>query len=396
MPNITEQLKQLKQVKPRKEWVDSERELLLSQITRQTAVKQQSVFVNSWYLAKSLMPGSLLRFVARPVGVLTVITLFIFSSGIFGVNASKNSLPGDFLYSVKLTSEKVQVGFTVAEEKKAQMHMGFAEERVNEIEAVSQKAITPQKKQEKIDVAAAGLSQEMKKTQQTLEQVKQDSTKSKLIVEAVQKVDQKAEELGDRLEQQKQELLQNDVLVGKSMDIAKEATDVTAVKAVEVIVDKREKGDVSVTDNELVETINKKINKEQEKIKQVETQVKEAAQGQAKLIVDQEKDVETLAVDQKNVDQNIIPNQAEQKLTEAKDFLNHGDLGSALEKIKESATLTQEAKVGAETIVSQNKEAAEQAEEVATDPSEILPIEDKNAEGEKETTIENKGTLKVE
>ena len=112
--------------------------------------------------------------------------------------------------------------------------------------------------------------------------------------------------------------------------------------------------------------------------------------------MDQEKDVETLAVDQKNVDQNIIPNQAEQKLTEAKDFLNHGDLGSALEKIKESATLTQEAKVGAETIVSQNKEAAEQAEEVATDPSEILPIEDKNAEGEKETTIENKGTLKVE
>lgn len=402
MANILEQLKELKSIKPRKDWVAAEREVLMSQITRQGTVKPQSFYVNGWYLFKSLLPGSLLRFAARPLGALCVIAVFIFSTGIFGVNASKGSLPGDLLYSVKRTSEKVKVGMTVAEEDKVKLHMDFAEERVNEIEAVSGQDNKPQKKQQQIKVAAEGLQEEMKKTQQTLEKVKQEPKRVEKIVAAVKIVDKKAEELGDRIAQQKQGLDPTQVEVSKSLDKAKDATDETAVKAVEVIIDKHEKGGIKMAESELVETINKKITKAQEKIKQVETQIAEAnvavQESEKAAAVKSANDKAATAGAENTAADNAVspagtavtdpanptasvateaatentgqptsqsiaadikdmPGQAEQKLTEAKDFLDHGDLSSAIEKIKESSTITNEVKVGVETI-SQNIENA--------------------------------------
>ena len=146
MEKIIEQLKTLQNVKPRKEWVQLQRELLLSQIKSQAAARKQSRILNTWFLVKSFMPTSVLRFAAKPLGALTVLAVFVFGTGMLGVNASKGSLPGDILYSVKRTSEKMQVGLTVSKEKEAALHVQFAEERVNEIEKVTQGQATSDKK----------------------------------------------------------------------------------------------------------------------------------------------------------------------------------------------------------------------------------------------------------
>mgnify|MGYP001588884829 FL=1 len=387
MDKILEQLKELKNIRPREGWVNAQRELLLSQITTQNAVKPQSFLVNGWYLVKSLMPVGVLRFVARPVGVFVSLMVLIFSTGMFGVNASRGSLPGDFLYQVKLTSEKVKVGFTVAEEKKAVLHVQFAEERVKEIEKVSQKSSSIETKKEQIKVAATGLKDEMTKTNETLDKVKQDQTKSKEVVATVKQVDQKTTELGVRIDQKKEELKDNKE-ISKSLSEVKAAMAETGVKAVEVIVSKHESGAVKLSDSEIIETINnidKKIENAQKKVDEATLQVKEvttnvtdaekqqtAATVAATTATDKKDDQKTtvdtatqkatdsagatainsaLTAQEVKVDEiKSKPTEAGLKLTEAKDLLNHGDLSSAIQKVQQVSALTTEVQQGVNNI----------------------------------------------
>ena len=370
--NIIEQLNELKHIKPRQDWVDAERELLLSQIIRQSAAKPQSFLINSWFLAKSLMPSSLLRFVAQPVGALCVLVIFVFSTGIFGVNASRGSLPGDFLYSVKLNSEKVKVSFAVAEEKKAELHVQFAEERVKEIETVAAQDKSSTQKKEQIKVSASGLKSEMEKTMETLDKVKQESKKTKEIIETVKKVDQKTEELSARINDKKEQL-KDDKEIAASLNDVKNTVDEAGVKAVEVIIDKHEKGDIKMSDSEIKETIDKidkRINEVQKQVDQAAAQVEQVkvnVTNAEKAAVDlaDSKATQTKKEEPNNIDETEItviiggsqkvpasvpmtttmttglvqdltikPGEAGQKLTEAKDLLNHGDLGSAITKVQ--------------------------------------------------------------
>jgi len=53
--------------------------------------------------------------------------------GVGTVSASANSLPGDALYPVKTTTEKVQGFFTLGSEAKANFHMKLAQRRLDEL-----------------------------------------------------------------------------------------------------------------------------------------------------------------------------------------------------------------------------------------------------------------------
>ena len=209
MDNIVEQLKTLKEIKPRAEWVNSSRELLLSQISAQAENSKTLVGANVWFFFKSAMPSGVLRFVAQPIGVLSVILLFIAGTGILGVNASKTSLPGDLLYPVKLTSEKVSLSLIINDSKKAEKHLEYAEERVKEMEAVSAQPLETQDKKDKIKQAVSGLMDQMEGAQNQLDKVKDANelgqTENKVIVEVALGVDKKAEELSQKIAIQKEE-----------------------------------------------------------------------------------------------------------------------------------------------------------------------------------------------
>lgn len=320
--NIIKQLQSLKEIKPNKDWVNSERELLLSQIAVQSSPKPQSFLINSWFMAKSLMPGGMMKFVAKPVGVLTVLAAFLFSTGALGVNASKGSLPGDFLYPVKLKTEQVKVGLTAGPEKKAEMHVQFAGERVKEIEKVSRQSTTPDHKKAQIQTAAAVLTQEMQKAQEHLEVAKNDKQKSGDLIQVIKSVDEKTDEISAQIVQ-KQTELKGDKEINQTLQKAVDAADNTGVKAVEVIVDKNQKGDIQLSENELVGIIEKKIEKTSEQINQV----------------NQSAGATALSSDFKDK-----PAEAKQILSEAQDMLDQGNLPSAIEKVKQSVEITQEAK----------------------------------------------------
>ena len=98
---LIKKIKELKKIEPRKDWVLFTKNQILPEQKERVSLKEV------WGLI--FQP----RLVLRPAlaGVLSVLVLF----GIFA--SVQNSLPGDFLYSVKKISEKTQAVFVSSSEK---------------------------------------------------------------------------------------------------------------------------------------------------------------------------------------------------------------------------------------------------------------------------------------
>jgi hypothetical protein len=75
----------------------------------------------------------------RRLAVAFAVILVLFLIGAGTVTASASSLPGDILYPVKTTTERVQGFFTFGNEAKASFHIKLAQRRLNEIEALAGK-----------------------------------------------------------------------------------------------------------------------------------------------------------------------------------------------------------------------------------------------------------------
>ena len=74
------------------------------------------------------------------VGVLAVV-IILGGGGV--VAASNDSLPGDFLFPVDLVVEKVKISLA-SENKKSDLKLKFAEERISEIKHISDKRVCQQ------------------------------------------------------------------------------------------------------------------------------------------------------------------------------------------------------------------------------------------------------------
>jgi hypothetical protein len=74
----------------------------------------------------------------RRWAVALVIVLVILLAGVGMVSASASSLPGDTLYPVKTTTEKVQGFFTFGREAKANFYMKLAQRRLDELKLLAE------------------------------------------------------------------------------------------------------------------------------------------------------------------------------------------------------------------------------------------------------------------
>jgi len=348
MDKVIEQLKELRNVRPDRDWVNSHRELLLSQITCQNSAKPQSVLVNSWFLIKSLMPVSVTKFMSRPVGIITAIMVVIFSSGIFGVSASRNSVPGDLLYSVKLTGEKMKVSMSNNRDQ-AKLHAEFAVERSKEIEKVLSGQDNDQQKKNKIMIAVNGLESEMKQAQTKLENSKIDN-KDSAVVEIARQIDARTTEISESIVKNKEQL-KEDIDLQKTLTKAQATVEATGVKAIEIIIEKKNKGVAGIDEKALVERLDQKITNAQEIAKQVEAtavKVETAPVITAEPAKPVEQGNETTTITP--IEINISTKTAKETITEAKDLLNNGDLTQAIQKVAETAEITRQAVADAEVV----------------------------------------------
>ena len=429
MDKVIEQLKELRLIAPREDWVKQNKELLVSQIKAQTPAKQSSVF-SYWYLIKLLVPMRLLNFMAKPLGVVTLAGLLIVASGAYSVNASKGSLPGDVLYPVKLTTEKVKVGLTTSQPEKTELRISHAEERVNEIEKIIQVESDLQKRQDKVKVAATNLKEEMATVTNELEKVKTDVTEkseTQKTIEVIQKVDVKTQEITVRLEQNKLELNKNasDGEASRTLDEAVTAVKETGVKATEVIVDKFDKGEVELAPQDVKDSVENKIKEAEATLTVVTEQAKSAGEVIKKA---DEAGSTTIEVKPAEVEETkpavsteapastsyeatsteptvstevampvaieATPENAKKLLAEAQELMNQGNLKLAMEKLQLVSSMTQQVKSTVEAQL-EELEAKLPAEDPATTPTtETMPTTEVSVNPAATTTVTPTTTVK--
>ena len=87
---------------------------------------------------------------ARPAAAIFV-GVFLVVGGTFAQVSSVGSLPGDFFYPMKLTTEKIHVAVTIDKKDKANLQLELAKKRLSEIKQVVDKEKDPIKQKEKLE-----------------------------------------------------------------------------------------------------------------------------------------------------------------------------------------------------------------------------------------------------
>ena len=263
---LIRQLKSLKHdsVKPDELWLKRNRELLLSQINNTVSKTSTHKFnsENVWQGLSIFLPQSVVYKVLRPAMALVLIAMMGVGSWVATVSASYESLPGEWLYSAKRATEKTQVAITDAVGNKSEvvkLHGELAKKRAVEISK-----IVSQGKSDNIAQASQtvkDLKDEMKIVSVKLEEIK---TTPDSGLEAVKNINQNAKEIKGVLEDVKDNLLiVNDA--STTGDLSNQVSEVknlvkdTAVKAVEIMVEKHLQGDNSVSKEEVKQAISDQL-----------------------------------------------------------------------------------------------------------------------------------------
>ena len=265
--NLIKQLKSLKhaEIKPSEKWLKSNRELLLSQIKNTVVVKENTKFnfETVWQAMSIFLPYSFVRNVVRPVVVVFLIMGMGISSWVVAASASSESLPGEWLYSAKRVTEKTQV--TMADvvgdtDGSTRLHVAFAKRRAEET-----RDIISQNDPAKIKIASQtvnDLKDEMKTVNSKLEEIKTAQGSSAIMA---QNINQNAQEIKDVLKEVKVNLLTSSDTTTSTDDLSAQVSEVknlakdTAVRAVEIMVEKHLQGDTSVSKDDVKQAINNQL-----------------------------------------------------------------------------------------------------------------------------------------
>ncbi len=376
---IIRQLKSLKHTEtgPNEAWLQKNRELLLSQISNTVSPKEHVKFnsENLWQAMSIFLPKSVVYTIVRPVMVVVLIAVMGVGSWVATVSASYESLPGEWLYPAKRATEKIQVAGADAVGDKnnvAKLHSEFALKR-----AVEMKKIISQGSPDNIEVASKtvnDLKEEINSVNNKLEEIK---TTADSGAEVVKNINLKAQEIKDVLKEVKVNLLVSNDDV-KASDLSSQVSEVknlvkdTAVKAVEVMVEKHLQGDASVSKDDVKQAIND----------QLQSAIKDAADSKQsmvevnKVIGIVKTEVTAIANDAKDADSvsstqalsekveatskqtQAAVNSSQQfnaetgkTVTEGQEFLSQDNLTLAVGKVKEAnAVIAQTEKITDDTL----------------------------------------------
>ena len=117
--DLVKQLKGLKAIKPREEWVLLTKRYILAEEPANIRRSTSNIFtVFQWKLAFAPM-----------ISVFTVIGLFGFAN---------TTVPGDFLFPVKKVTEVVQVGLSLTSAEKSEVHLRLANRRLEELSEIAE------------------------------------------------------------------------------------------------------------------------------------------------------------------------------------------------------------------------------------------------------------------
>jgi hypothetical protein len=237
---LLKQLNNLKQtIKPDQNWKEKSREILRAQISAQTGT------ISEKQLSRAIA-NKLFISILKPVSVTFVILIAIGGLWTAGVSATKNSLPGDLLYGLKLTGERLQVNLALSDEKRTNLEIAFAGIRLNEVKQVMDKT----KDKSKMQLSLKKFQENMTNAKSNL--AKLEMTDKSKALKVANLVDEKAKVYVDLL---RSENIKPDKNTTEAIVVSK----ATADKALSVILKEFESGSENVSLEEIKSKISIRI-----------------------------------------------------------------------------------------------------------------------------------------
>jgi hypothetical protein len=166
--DIFSKLNTLKSIEPSESWVVEARKEVLSEVP---AVDKKS---NLGFNIQNLFQN--LSFQKLMVPAFSLV--FVLSTGVFTFGASKSSLPGEFLYSIKMINEDMAL-VVASEDKKAEIEMEHAGKRLEEMAVISKKT-SDVEQQEKIGQLMERFEEKVSSANNSLTKIDKSVKKTKI------------------------------------------------------------------------------------------------------------------------------------------------------------------------------------------------------------------------
>lgn len=366
------------EINPVEAWKQNTREALLAEVRRSPVWRQaqnQPKAKARNFSFSVFLPNY--RLIFRPVGVVAMIAVVVFSGSIATVSAARASLPGDTFYPVKIGLERAQISLALSQEKKAELEIAFAGIRLKEIQEIIDKKSSTQgngvKAAANIEQAISHLSKGLNSVQKRLDQIKKSASAqeavgiSKLINDNAVIFEENLLQLKGRITKDQTKAEPQTVA---TIDQALVKLDETNTKSLTVMVEKSSilpgneaKEDAAAKLQTTIERMEKKIEVTEQKIDNVNKNIERADVSSVAAMISKDNNASTTQeVVSPEVLRQVVkevenkPEEAKKTIEDAKKILGEKDnskLVDVLNKVQETNSIVQDAREklkGAETL----------------------------------------------
>jgi hypothetical protein len=196
------QIKKLSELTPDKDWENKTKHEILAEISGQNRLRQAEKLTSNERFDLSMM-NFFNHLVPSLSKVIAGFLIIFMGTGVSFV--AQASVPGEPLWPIKRSIEKVQLSFTISSVKETEVHMKHASERLEEIDKIisdsNENPVEIEDKQAAIKKAVTHLEQDITAVDAALKVVQQEKEPLE-IVELAKKVTDATKEAVDILEQQ--------------------------------------------------------------------------------------------------------------------------------------------------------------------------------------------------
>jgi hypothetical protein len=231
-------------------WIRATRENLLNTVSKSLPKEAVRPTRQVSHFFRHFVPPQFVQLLRAPVLASIFVFVAALGSSVASVSAAERSLPGDFLYSLKLATEQARLVMKPTTDEKLKLKVEFTTRRGEELKNVAQG--NGDEKPGRVTQAAEILKRDLDTVKKQLQEVKSDGTSPQKVVEAAKLVDQTSNKLVQSLQDSKLDLPSD--IKGKIIEAQEAAAD-TSVKAIEVLVEAHETSQDVVGEHEVVEAL---------------------------------------------------------------------------------------------------------------------------------------------
>ncbi|MDD4606715.1 MAG: DUF5667 domain-containing protein [Patescibacteria group bacterium] len=323
MKNIIKQLKKLQDIQPDQNWQKSLRNDIIMQ-AKDLEPQEQGFFFFNW-TREVFRDWEVLPHLVRVTASVMAILIVVLSGSVFTVSASKDSLPGDTFYSVKLASEKIQLSLA-QEEDKIELGLKFAGRRLDEANQLLTK--DPNRVSESLSAFEKNI-QDAKLSLEKAHQVANQTQDKVKIVEVAKMASQEVENYEKTLnkflvEDETVSVAMNDEINQKIVS-SLDSTSQVNLKSLEILI-------ANIDENKL--------------------------NGDKQQILDKISQ-ELVKLEAKNLDEKLNVLDVQQDLNTAKELIAEENLAGALEKVQQTKIKIDQATTGIDSVVGDGQQIEE-------------------------------------